>query len=107
MDHPYGSEVTIFPDGRIIHSRLVLGASAAAEEKFVHTVGQEIRIRADDAISVIVSLERWNADDPSGMLTGRIDLDRIGIFGFSLGGLWRRTGVGSIDGPRPESRWMA
>ncbi len=89
MDHPYGSEVTIFPDGRIIHSKLVLGApfsSAAAEEKFVQTVEQEVRIRADDAISVIAALERWNADDPSGMLTGRIDLDRIGIFGFSLGG---------------------
>jgi dienelactone hydrolase len=89
MDHPHGSEVTIFPDGRIIRSRLVLGApfsSAAAEEKFIQTVEQEVRIRADDAISVVVALERWNADDPSVTLTGRIDLDRIGIFGFSLGG---------------------
>jgi dienelactone hydrolase len=89
MDHPYGSEVTIFPDGRIIHSRLVFGApfsSAGAEEKFVRTAEQEVRIRAEDAVSVVAALERWNADDPSGVLTARVDLDRIGIFGFSLGG---------------------
>ena len=89
MDHPYGSEITVFPDGRIIHSRLVLGSpflSAAEEEKFVRTVEREVRIRADDATSVLAALERWNAEDPRGTLTGRIDLDRIGIFGFSLGG---------------------
>ncbi|HVT28373.1 MAG TPA: hypothetical protein VHE81_10205 [Lacipirellulaceae bacterium] len=89
MDHPYGSEVTVFPDGRIVHSKLVLGnpfSSQAAEESFVRTVEAEIRLRASDASFLLDDLSRWNADDPDGLLTGRIDLDHVGIFGFSLGG---------------------
>jgi dienelactone hydrolase len=89
MDHPYGSEVTVFPDGRAVYSKLVLGnpfSSQAAEESFVRTVEAEVRLRANDASFLLDELARLNADDPDGLLTGRIDLDHVGIFGFSLGG---------------------
>ena len=31
-------------------------------------------------------LERLNASDPSGRFTGRLDMDRVGVLGHSLGG---------------------
>jgi Platelet-activating factor acetylhydrolase, isoform II len=35
---------------------------------------------------VLDTLVRLNANDPRGLLTGHLDLSRVGIFGFSFGG---------------------
>jgi dienelactone hydrolase len=47
---------------------------------------QQVMIRALDARFVLDTLERLNEDDPVRLLTGSLDLTRVGIFGFSLGG---------------------
>ncbi|HLH97108.1 MAG TPA: hypothetical protein VKW08_18510 [Xanthobacteraceae bacterium] len=88
IDHPYSSLATVFPDGRVIRTKLVdedFFSSEAAYAEFLHTAEAEIRLRADDARFVLDELEKLDADDPKGLLGGRVDLARAGIFGFSLG----------------------
>ena len=88
IDHPYSSLATVFPDGRIIESRLLnqdFFSSDAAFESFLTTAEAQIRLRADDAKFVLDDLQAptesgWKA------FANRVDLDRVGIFGFSLGG---------------------
>ena len=89
IDHPYSSSIVMFPDGRIAR-RKFLGnedySSEAAVEAFVKTADQQVEIRAQDATFVLDTLEHLNGNDPDGLLTGSLDLARVGIFGFSLGG---------------------
>jgi pimeloyl-ACP methyl ester carboxylesterase len=41
---------------------------------------------AGDVLFVVARLEALNRFDPAGVLTGRIDLERLGVLGLSLGG---------------------
>ena len=89
IDHPYGTDVTVFPDGRIVRTKLGSGenySSQQAFEQFVREADQQIEIRAQDARFVLDKLTEFNHRDPEGLLTGRLDLQRVGIFGHSLGG---------------------
>jgi dienelactone hydrolase len=89
IDHPYDSEFVVFPQGRVVHTRLVWGdpfASETAERKFVSVAERQIRVRAEDAVLVLDTLAEINSSDASNTFTGKLDLNRVGIFGFSLGG---------------------
>jgi predicted dienelactone hydrolase len=89
IDHPYSSSITVFPDGRIARRRFSGEEDYSSEtgfESFLKTADEQVRLRAYDARSVLDALERLNASDPDGILTERLDLGRIGVFGFSLGG---------------------
>jgi dienelactone hydrolase len=89
IDHPYSSRAVAFPDGRIARRKFVGDedySSEAAVDAFVKTADEQVRIRARDARFVLDTLERLNGNDPERLLTGSLDLNRVGIFGFSLGG---------------------
>jgi dienelactone hydrolase len=89
IDHPYSSSMVVFPDGRIARRKFVGNedySSDAAVQAFVKTADQQVEIRAQDASFVLDTLEHMNRNDPDGLLTGSLDLTRVGIFGFSLGG---------------------
>ncbi len=77
INHPYNSGATVFPDGRIV---------AVDISDFLASWRPHIPVAAEDMIFVLDQLEIVNADDPEGMFTGRLDLDRVGAFGMSLGG---------------------
>lgn len=89
IDHPYCSGVMAFPDGRILRRQFEGDedySSEAAVNRFFATADEQVRLRAKDALFVLDALEGLNQNDPDGLLTGRLILDRVGIFGFSLGG---------------------
>jgi predicted dienelactone hydrolase len=89
IDHPYGSEVVAFPDGRVIRTRLdkVEGFSSAASfDQFMTIAEQEQKIRTLDTSFVLSTIEKLDAGDPDGRFTGHLDIERAGIFGFSFGG---------------------
>ncbi|WP_407152755.1 alpha/beta hydrolase family protein [Bradyrhizobium sp. ORS 86] len=89
MDHPYSSLATAFPDGRVIRTKLSdegFYSSDRSFRRFLETAEMEIRIRADDARFVLDTLHDLNEADPHGRFTDRLNLNQIGIFGFSLGG---------------------
>jgi hypothetical protein len=51
-----------------------------------HEADALVRRRAEDAVYVLDQLTKWNESDPDKLLTGRLDLSRIGILGHSFGG---------------------
>lgn len=79
IDHTTAAAATVFPDGR-----LVSADPRWKEEDFIR---ENLEILAGDASFVLDQLSELNLDDPDGLLTGRLDMDRAGIFGHSLGGM--------------------
>ena len=80
MSHPYGSAISVFPDGRIIfHNEDTL----IGEGEVFRRSGQRLG-------------DQWAADmqylldqlmlKPGSLLEGRYDFDQIGVFGHSTGG---------------------
>ena len=89
MDHTYGTDLTYFPDGRIIPSSLGTFLSYSSDLAFHQSLGNvnaQLRIRVSDTRFVLSELERLNQEDPDGLLTGRLDLSHVGILGYSFGG---------------------
>jgi predicted dienelactone hydrolase len=87
IDHPFGSAVTMFPDGRTVHadSSLAIDFSTdAASAKFLENAGAQLQLRSRDVRFVLDQIEKLNAAD--GWLSGRVDLRRAGVFGHSFGG---------------------
>ncbi len=76
IDHTYGAFATVFPDGTV---RSIRAANAPPFPEIV-------RIWAKDMASVLDELEVRNTSDPDGLLTGRLDLTRVGATGHSTGG---------------------
>ena len=61
----------------------------SSQAAFEHTLGvahQKIERVAEAASHVIDALELLDRDDPNVRFEGRLDLDRIGVVGYSLGG---------------------
>jgi predicted dienelactone hydrolase len=89
MDHPYGTNFTVFPDGRVVRTKLLQwldpSSDNALDESF-RTIREQLRVRASDVLFIVDELKKMNEHDPSGLLTGRLDTSRIGIFGHSFGG---------------------
>ncbi len=89
IDHPYGTHKTLFPDGRVITSALGNWLDFSSESNFqasLRSVNEQLRIRTADARFVLDTLEDWDRCDPGGLLTGRLDTARAGIWGHSFGG---------------------
>jgi hypothetical protein len=78
IGHPYAASGVGFPDGR----RAMFDARMRDRE----FVGSKIPYLAQDASFALDKLIAANGADPRGILAGRIDTSRVGIFGLSLGG---------------------
>jgi predicted dienelactone hydrolase len=98
IDQPYAAAAVVFPDGRQVEGweRARLAPLINQSLNPVETVpilnGRAfedgiIPYLAQDAIFTLDQLTALNQADPNGILTGRLDLQRAGIFGISLGGI--------------------
>lgn len=84
LDHTYGAAVTVFPDGRValLSPDALTGEGAAFRRSGIRLVDGwvgDLEIMA----TKLVDLDSGAIDSP---LTGRINLDRLGIMGHSTGG---------------------
>ncbi|MBW4605631.1 MAG: hypothetical protein KME29_40300 [Calothrix sp. FI2-JRJ7] len=85
----------LFPNGRIITQSSIFNFSSASKAEIDSTFNQAVSIRSKDVSFVLNELNRINVKDSQGIFTGRLDLNRVGIFGHSLGGdtaieaMWR------------------
>jgi len=86
FDAPYRSFVVVFPDGRVIARASQNNAdlfSGPAQEQLANKLAQAWSADMGFALD---QLERLNASDHSGRFLGRLDMQRVGVFGHSLGG---------------------
>ena len=123
IDHPFDAAAVEFPNGSIVEGRalsVLSGSNVLTYEAWQTMVDPFLRVRVADVGFVLDALERLDAGHdpdanrrplPSG-LAGALDLDRVGMFGHSLGGATtaqimrvdRRIRAGlSLDGPIPEA----
>lgn len=93
IDHTYHSFYTAFPDGKKVPISMEFLNNAVGvqtnqmplDETF--TVTHEwLKLRTDDVKFVLDSLESGKLGPNGEFLNGHMDLDRIGLFGHSLGG---------------------
>lgn len=75
IDHTHESELVEFPDGQLVRGGFVDTGPASNE--------RALRVRVADTRFV---LDQLASVDRRGAFAGRLDLARVGMFGFSLGG---------------------
>ncbi len=86
ISHTYGSVITVFPDGRQFptnHDALPDGVSEEAYDQASNTLVQQW---AGDIARTLDELENLNQESGFWFLSGKTDLDRVGVFGHSTGG---------------------
>lgn len=79
IDLPYAASEVIFPDGRRAEFDARMLQRAFVESVIGHLAG--------DAAFALDKLAELNDADPHEVLTGRLDVERAGLFGASLGGM--------------------
>ena len=85
IDHPYAASAVRFPDERLAtFDGRMFDPEHPGHARFLDGV---IPFLAQDAIFTLNRLAALNEADPNGLLTGRLDMQRAGIFGSSLGGI--------------------
>jgi dienelactone hydrolase len=86
FDAPYRSRIVVLPDGRAItrapQNNLDLVGGSQAEQ----LANRLVQAWTADTGFALDQLERLNTADPSGRFLGRLDMERVGVFGHSLGG---------------------
>jgi dienelactone hydrolase len=80
MDHPHEATFVEFPNGVVIPGTFVDSPNPRTSTRLR---AQAVHARIGDIAAVLRSLPEINS---RGLLRGRLDLSRIGMFGFSLGG---------------------
>lgn len=102
ISHTYDTELAVFPDGRAVPFGSVVGAQPTMEstpeelEAFFEVMDEHLAVWVDDARFVLDELTAAAQSDPEGLLTGRLDLDRVGVLGHSYGGAMA-AGACAID----------
>jgi predicted dienelactone hydrolase len=85
IDHPYAASGVVFPDGRVARfDPRMFDPAHPGHAGFIDSV---IPYLARDVIFTLGQLRAVNDTDPNGILTGQLDLGRVGMFGVSLGGV--------------------
>lgn len=98
IDEPYVSPVVVFPDGRQVPGILGAEFKPLVRQSYLPfdqppTLNGQVLENGvlpylvQDTRFTLDQLAALNQSDPNGILTGRLDLDREGVFGFSLGGI--------------------
>jgi hypothetical protein len=98
IDQPYAAASVVFPDGRqarvppIEQLQPLVRQSYMPAERAPLLNGRPLKdgivpYFAQDVVFALDQLATLNQDDPTGILTGRLDLQRAGTFGISLGGI--------------------
>ena len=99
LDQPYTAAAVVFPDGRqaaglsveqlqpLIRASYIPAEQAPVLHGKAVEGGSIIPYLAQDVVFALDRLTALDRADPHGILTGRLDLQRVGTFGVSLGGI--------------------
>ena len=86
FDAPYRSFVVVFPDGRVIARASQNNADLISGSEQEQLANKLVQAWSADMGFALDQLERLNTSDPSGRFLRRLDMQRVGVFGHSLGG---------------------
>ncbi len=82
----YSSAAVVFADGHIVEQSTAGGIpDNASVAETAQIAGRLVQVWAGDMIFAMDQAQRLNAD-PDSAFAGRLDLNRIGVFGHSFGG---------------------
>jgi dienelactone hydrolase len=80
IDHTYASVATVFPDRIVSHKEARTNFNVPEPAEII------TQIMADDSSFVIDTLEEINAGNIESIFRGKLDLEKIGAIGHSVGG---------------------
>ena len=86
FDAPYRSFVVVLPDGRVIARAPRNNADLLGGPQQEQLANKLVQAWNADMGLALDRLGQLNASDPSGRFLGRLDMQRVGVFGHSLGG---------------------
>jgi predicted dienelactone hydrolase len=86
FDAPYRTSVVAFPDGRVITRAPQNNADLFSGSQQEQLAAKLVQAWSADLSFALDQLEQLDASDPSGRFLGRLDMQRVGVFGHSLGG---------------------
>jgi hypothetical protein len=98
IDHPYDATCVVFPDGRsVAFAQEKWDAAKKQLESLMAYYGERIEVWAADTRFVLDQLIRYNnTRSLNAPFAGRLDLQRTGVFGHSVGGMTAFR-VGELD----------
>ena len=85
MEHPYGSAVTLFPDGLAIYNNPAALPHDGPEAEYPVAARKLVDQWAGDLGFGLGHLASLNEADPAGLFNGALDLEKTGLFGHSTG----------------------
>jgi predicted dienelactone hydrolase len=86
FDAPYRTFVVIFPDGRVVSRPPTNDPENLPADQANRLINRLLTMWTSDTKFVVSQLGRLNAAGPSGKFTGRLEMQRLGMFGHSFGG---------------------
>src|SRR5438445_11803055 len=86
FDAPYRTFITVLPDGTVIARSPKNNAELVSGQEKVDLANKLVQAWSSDMGFAVDQLERLNASDVSGRFLGRLEMQRLGVFGHSLGG---------------------
>jgi len=86
FDAPYRTVTVVFSDGRVVTRRPEDNLETLSSEAAEKLAERLLVLWCDDAKFVTDQLERLNQGEGDGRFRGRLDLERLGMFGHSFGG---------------------
>lgn len=86
FDAPYRTTVVVLPKGRVITRAPQNNADLVGGSKQEDLAKHLVQAWTSDMSFALDHLERLNTSDTSGKFLGRLDMQRVGVFGHSLGG---------------------
>lgn len=86
IDAPYRTFVVVLPDGSVIARSPENNAELGSDAQRVQVATKLVHAWSANMSFAVDQMERLNAADVSGKFRGKLDLQRVGAFGHSLGG---------------------
>lgn len=86
IDHTYGAILTVFPDGTVAKNNPDALPSNMPDPQYLPIANKLVNQWSGDLGFVLDTLEEMNVNDPDHELTGRLDLEKVGLYGHSTGG---------------------
>lgn len=87
-EHAYGANLSILPDGRAIYNlpSIVPDREEVGDEAYFTSIRRLVDTYAGDIRFCLDKAAEWNVAGGASPFGGKLDLERVGVFGHSTGG---------------------